>query len=159
MKRQRKRVDGKLIYVYKVDRDVLDDGSRWIILEAIALRYQMGLIDNSGNKPSTVPSVSNNIETKGQVEHSDLEVDGQSAVLPVTNNIETKGEVEYLELEVELQTSGPWSANYIDSDGERGVSDCYRELRVLKTGKSAHAWGRLLCIEQSRQGCQISIWL
>ena len=30
--------------------------------------------------------------------------------------------------------------------------------RVIKTGKSAHAWGRLLCQEQSRQGCQISIW-
>ena len=30
--------------------------------------------------------------------------------------------------------------------------------RVVKAGKSAHAWGRLLCQEGSRQGCQISIW-
>ena len=29
---------------------------------------------------------------------------------------------------------------------------------VIKSGKSAHGWGRLLCQEQSRQGCQISIW-
>lgn len=30
--------------------------------------------------------------------------------------------------------------------------------RVLETGKSSHAWGRLLCPETSRFGCQISIW-
>lgn len=30
--------------------------------------------------------------------------------------------------------------------------------KVVKAGKSAHAWGRLLCEEESRQGCQISIW-
>ncbi len=30
--------------------------------------------------------------------------------------------------------------------------------RLTKTGKSSHAWGRLLCRCKSRQGCQISIW-
>ena len=30
--------------------------------------------------------------------------------------------------------------------------------RVVKAGNSAHAWGRLLCQEKSRDGCQISIW-
>ncbi|MDJ0719684.1 MAG: hypothetical protein QNJ54_36580 [Prochloraceae cyanobacterium] len=102
MKRQRKRIDGQLVYVYKLDREVLDDGSRRIILEAIARRYQMAIIENSSNKQSSVLPVPNNIETEAQVEHSDQEVEDNSTVLPVTNNIETKGEVEYLELEVEL---------------------------------------------------------
>lgn len=30
--------------------------------------------------------------------------------------------------------------------------------RLVKTGKSSHAWGRLLCPETNRNGCQISIW-
>ena len=30
--------------------------------------------------------------------------------------------------------------------------------RFIDAGKSAHAWGRLFCPEQSRDGCQMSIW-
>lgn len=30
--------------------------------------------------------------------------------------------------------------------------------RYKGTGKSAHAWGRLLCTLQSREGCSMSIW-
>lgn len=30
--------------------------------------------------------------------------------------------------------------------------------RFKKAGKSAHAWGRLLCPEASSEGCQMSIW-
>jgi len=30
--------------------------------------------------------------------------------------------------------------------------------RHLKTGKSAHAWGRLLCPLQNKEGCSMSIW-
>ncbi len=91
----------------------------------------MALIDNSGNKQSSVLPVPNNIETEAQIEHPNIEVDDQSAVLPVANNIETEAQVEHLKLEVELQTSEPWSANYIETktDGGRSLSDCYRELR------------------------------
>ncbi|MDJ0719176.1 MAG: hypothetical protein QNJ54_33945 [Prochloraceae cyanobacterium] len=53
LKRQRRRIDGQLVYVYKLDRDILSDGDRRLILEAIERRYQMALIENSGNKPST----------------------------------------------------------------------------------------------------------
>ncbi len=30
--------------------------------------------------------------------------------------------------------------------------------RYKKTGSSAHAWGRLLCLLQDREGCSMSIW-
>jgi hypothetical protein len=30
--------------------------------------------------------------------------------------------------------------------------------RYKKAGGSAHAWGRLLCILQDREGCGMSIW-
>lgn len=30
--------------------------------------------------------------------------------------------------------------------------------RYKKVGKSAHAWGRMLCPAQTRDGCSISIW-
>ena len=30
--------------------------------------------------------------------------------------------------------------------------------RYLKTGKSAHAWGRLLCPLQNMEGCIMSVW-
>ena len=30
--------------------------------------------------------------------------------------------------------------------------------RYKKSGKSAHAWGRLLCVLQNREGCSMSIW-
>lgn len=30
--------------------------------------------------------------------------------------------------------------------------------RYLKSGGSAHAWGRLLCPLSEREGCQMSIW-
>ena len=30
--------------------------------------------------------------------------------------------------------------------------------RYHETGRSAHAWGRLLCPLQSRDGCSMSIW-
>ena len=91
LKRQRKRIDGQLVYVYKLDREILCDGSRQLILEAIERRYQMALTENSGNKQSAVPSVPNNIETEAQVEHLEVEESGKSSVLPVPNNIETKG--------------------------------------------------------------------
>ncbi|MDJ0719663.1 MAG: hypothetical protein QNJ54_36470 [Prochloraceae cyanobacterium] len=158
MKRQRKRVDGKLIYVYKLDRDLLCDraplrgsaeADRGIILEAIARRYQMALIENSPNKPSAVPSVSTNIETEAQIEHLELELDGNSAVLPVDHNIDAKGQIEHPDLElddqsavlrvpnnietkallghhlleVELQTSGASAANYIDDDEQGEPSE------------------------------------
>lgn len=37
----------------------------------------------------------------------------------------------------------------------------YAELkgwRYKKGGKSAHAWGRLLCSKEDRDGCSLSIW-
>lgn len=30
--------------------------------------------------------------------------------------------------------------------------------RYKETGNSAHAWGRLLCILEDRDGCSMSIW-
>jgi len=30
--------------------------------------------------------------------------------------------------------------------------------RYRETGKSAHAWGRLLCPQQNREECSMSIW-
>lgn len=30
--------------------------------------------------------------------------------------------------------------------------------RYMKAGTSAHAWGRLLCPQQNREGCSMSIW-
>lgn len=30
--------------------------------------------------------------------------------------------------------------------------------RYREAGGSSHAWGRLLCPEESREGCQMSIW-
>ena len=30
--------------------------------------------------------------------------------------------------------------------------------RVIETGKSGHAFCRLYCPEQSREGCQLSVW-
>lgn len=30
--------------------------------------------------------------------------------------------------------------------------------RYQKVGNSAHAWGRLLCPRDSREGCSMSIW-
>lgn len=30
--------------------------------------------------------------------------------------------------------------------------------RFVKAGKSSHSWGRLLCPEDSRDGCIISLW-
>jgi len=30
--------------------------------------------------------------------------------------------------------------------------------RYKKAGNSAHAWGRLLCSYEDREGCMISIW-
>ena len=30
--------------------------------------------------------------------------------------------------------------------------------RYVKAGKSAHAWGRLLCPQQERDGCSMSVW-
>lgn len=38
---------------------------------------------------------------------------------------------------------------------------CYAEdhrWRYKKAGNSAHAWGRLNCPNQSREGCAMSIW-
>lgn len=38
---------------------------------------------------------------------------------------------------------------------------CYAETkgwRYHETGRSAHAWGRLLCPLRSREGCSMSIW-
>lgn len=32
------------------------------------------------------------------------------------------------------------------------------QWRYRKTGDSAHAWGRLLCPLQEREGCSMSIW-
>ncbi len=37
----------------------------------------------------------------------------------------------------------------------------YAELKGWRrsmAGNSSHAWGRLLCPEDSRDGCQLSIW-
>jgi len=33
-----------------------------------------------------------------------------------------------------------------------------RGWRYRETGHSAHAWGRLLCPLQEREGCSMSIW-
>lgn len=33
-----------------------------------------------------------------------------------------------------------------------------RSWRYKKSGGSAHAWGRLLCSFQHREGCSMSIW-
>ncbi|HLB43118.1 MAG TPA: hypothetical protein VJN02_09805 [Gammaproteobacteria bacterium] len=30
--------------------------------------------------------------------------------------------------------------------------------RYKKAGRSAHAWGRLLCPLQAREGCSMSVW-
>ncbi len=30
--------------------------------------------------------------------------------------------------------------------------------RYKKAGNSAHAWGRLLCLLETREGCMMSIW-
>ena len=30
--------------------------------------------------------------------------------------------------------------------------------RVIATGKSSHAWGRLYCQLETRNGCKISVW-
>lgn len=30
--------------------------------------------------------------------------------------------------------------------------------RYKESGKSAHAWGTLMCVEKSRDGCKLSIW-
>jgi len=38
---------------------------------------------------------------------------------------------------------------------------CYAESvgwRYKDAGNSAHAWGRLLCPETSREGCSLSVW-
>ena len=29
---------------------------------------------------------------------------------------------------------------------------------IVKAGPHAHAWGRMLCPNHSREGCQVSIW-
>lgn len=33
-----------------------------------------------------------------------------------------------------------------------------KDWRYQKTGKSAHAWGRLLCSKRDRDGCSMSVW-
>ncbi|HLB56489.1 MAG TPA: hypothetical protein VJK30_04090 [Coxiellaceae bacterium] len=33
-----------------------------------------------------------------------------------------------------------------------------RGWRYQKTGKSAHAWCRLLCVLRDREGCALSVW-
>lgn len=33
-----------------------------------------------------------------------------------------------------------------------------RGWRYKKAGNSAHAWGRLLCLLENREGCSMSIW-
>ncbi len=33
-----------------------------------------------------------------------------------------------------------------------------RDWRYHKTGKSAHAWGRLLCGFHNTEGCALSVW-
>lgn len=43
----------------------------------------------------------------------------------------------------------------IQKDIEYALS---KSWQLIETGKSSHAWGRLLCKQKSRQGCQISIW-
>ena len=30
--------------------------------------------------------------------------------------------------------------------------------RCMKPGRSSHAWGKLMCAEQSRDGCRFSVW-
>lgn len=30
--------------------------------------------------------------------------------------------------------------------------------RYKEAGKSSHAWGRLLCLLEAREGCQLSVW-
>ena len=30
--------------------------------------------------------------------------------------------------------------------------------RIIDAGHSSHAWGRLYCKEESREGCKMSIW-
>ncbi len=30
--------------------------------------------------------------------------------------------------------------------------------RYKKSGKSAHAWGRLLCVLENREGCSMAVW-
>ena len=30
--------------------------------------------------------------------------------------------------------------------------------RFKKSGNSAHAWGKLLCVKDDREGCKMSIW-
>ncbi len=118
LKRQRKRVDGKLIYVYKLDREILCDGDRRLILEAIERRYQMAIIENSSNKPSTVPSVETNIETEAQIEQPNIEVDGNSTVLPVPINIETEAQVEHLDIEVDGKSAVLPVSNNIETKAQ-----------------------------------------
>ena len=33
-----------------------------------------------------------------------------------------------------------------------------KQWRYLKVGKSAHAWGRLLCSQENKEGCSMSVW-
>ena len=33
-----------------------------------------------------------------------------------------------------------------------------KQWRYLKAGKSAHAWGRLFCPLQNKDGCSMSVW-
>lgn len=33
-----------------------------------------------------------------------------------------------------------------------------KRWRYRKTGKSSHAWGKLMCAEQSRSGCTLSVY-
>lgn len=45
----------------------------------------------------------------------------------------------------------------------KGIQDAIEHAlskgwRIIKSGKSAHAFCRLFCPEESREGCQLSVW-
>ncbi|MDJ0726485.1 MAG: hypothetical protein QNJ38_15350, partial [Prochloraceae cyanobacterium] len=108
LRKQKKRVNGELTNLYQIDRQILNDRDRAIILEASDRKYQMALIENGRNKESTVPPVSTNIENQKERVEQNQVVDEVEDVPPIPINIETdKVGVEHLNIAVEEQADVP----------------------------------------------------
>ncbi len=133
VKSKRVRVDGVRHYIYKLDRQRMEDSDRQLLLKAFELKYQTALseLEVTGNKQkATVPSVPINIETKADgTGQTNVEVEMQNTVPSETINIETKADGTGQPLvEVEMQNTVPPQPNNIETSN--GVGQAHVEVQL-----------------------------
>ncbi|MDJ0715800.1 MAG: hypothetical protein QNJ54_16465 [Prochloraceae cyanobacterium] len=132
VKSKRVRVDGVRHYIYKLDRQRMEDSDRQLLLKAFELKYQTALseLKVTGNKQkATVPPQPNNIKTSDGVGQTNVEVSPQNSVPSVPNNIKTSDGVGQAHVEVKPQKSVPPQPINIETRDGIGQPDVEVELQ------------------------------